>query len=60
VSVTVAARRTVIAGGVRFHMQMPWQAPAEERDGLTWPELLVVVLVFLVALAIAIPAILSR
>ena len=41
-------------------MQMPWQAPAGERDGLTWPELLVVVLVFLVALAIAVPAILSR
>lgn len=41
-------------------MQMPWQAQAEERDGLTWPELLVVVLVLVVALAIAVPAILSR
>lgn len=41
-------------------MQMPWQAPAEERDGLTWPELLVVVVVFVVAVAIAVPAILSR
>ena len=39
---------------------MPWQAPAEERDGLTWPELLVVVLVLVVTLAIAVPAILSR
>jgi competence protein ComGC len=41
-------------------MQMPWQAPTEERNGLTWAEILVVMLVFLVALAIAIPAILSR
>lgn len=39
---------------------MPWQAPAEERDGLTWPEIIVVMVVLLVALAIAIPAILSR
>ena len=41
-------------------MQMPWQAPTEERDGLTWPEILVVMVVLLVALAIAIPAILNR
>ena len=41
-------------------MQMPWQAPTEERDGLRWSEILVVMVVFLVALAIAIPAILNR
>lgn len=41
-------------------MQMPWQGPAEERDGLTWPEILVVMVVLIVALAIAIPAIMSR
>jgi prepilin-type N-terminal cleavage/methylation domain-containing protein len=41
-------------------MQMPWQATTEERDGLTWTELLVVVLVLVVALAIAVPVILSR
>ena len=41
-------------------MQMPWQAPAEDRDGLTWPEIIVVMVVLLVALAIAIPAILNR
>ncbi|HEX4820741.1 MAG TPA: prepilin-type N-terminal cleavage/methylation domain-containing protein, partial [Acidimicrobiales bacterium] len=47
-------------GGDTQVMQMPWQAPAEERDGLTWPEIIVVMVVLLVALAIAIPAILSR
>jgi competence protein ComGC len=41
-------------------MQMPWQAATEERDGLTWTELLVVVLVLVVALAIVVPVILSR
>lgn len=41
-------------------MQMPWQGASEERDGLTWTELLVVVLVLVVALAIAVPVILSR
>ncbi|HEV3226731.1 MAG TPA: hypothetical protein VGZ52_07845 [Acidimicrobiales bacterium] len=41
-------------------MQMPWQGAAEERDGLTWPELLVVVLVLVVTLAIAVPIIINR
>jgi prepilin-type N-terminal cleavage/methylation domain-containing protein len=41
-------------------MQMPWQVATEERDGLTWVELLVVILVFVVALAIAVPIVLSR
>jgi Tfp pilus assembly protein FimT len=41
-------------------MQMPWQAATEERDGLTWTELLVVVLVLIVALAIAVPVVLAR
>ena len=41
-------------------MQMPWQGATEERDGLTWAELLVVVLVLVVALAIAVPVILAR
>jgi len=40
-------------------MQMPWQA-TEERDGLTWAELLVVVLVLVVALAIVLPIFLSH
>jgi Tfp pilus assembly protein PilE len=41
-------------------MQMPWEAATEERDGLTWAELFVVVLVLMVALAIAVPVILAR
>ena len=41
-------------------MQMPWQAAAEERDGLTWAELSVVLLVLVVALAIAVPVVLAR
>jgi Tfp pilus assembly protein FimT len=41
-------------------MQMPWQTATEERDGLTWTELLVVVLVLVVTLAIAVPMFLSR
>jgi competence protein ComGC len=41
-------------------MQMPWQVATEERDGLTWAELLVVILVFVVALALAVPIVRSR
>ena len=41
-------------------MQMPWNAASEERDGLTWAELAVVVLVLLVAVAIALPVVLNR
>jgi hypothetical protein len=41
-------------------MQMPWQGASEERDGLTWAELFVVILVLVVALAIVVPVILSR
>jgi Tfp pilus assembly protein FimT len=41
-------------------MQMPWQVATEERDGLTWAELLVVVLVLVVTLAIAVPIVLAR
>jgi len=40
-------------------MQMPWQATTDERDGLTWAELAVVVLVLLVAVAIALPVFLN-
>jgi Tfp pilus assembly major pilin PilA len=39
---------------------MPWNAATEERDGLTWAELAVVVLVLLVAVAIALPVVLNR
>ena len=41
-------------------MQMPWQGATEERDGLTWAELAVVVLVLLVAVAIALPVFFNR
>ena len=41
-------------------MQMPWQGATEERDGLTWAELAVVVVVLLVALAIALPVLFGR
>lgn len=41
-------------------MQMPWQATTDERDGLTWAELGVVMLVLLVAVAIALPVFLNR
>jgi Tfp pilus assembly protein FimT len=41
-------------------MQMPWQTATEERDGLTWAELLVVVVVLVVTLAIAVPILLNR
>ena len=41
-------------------MQMPWQGAAAERDGLTWAELFVVILVLVVALAIAVPVVLAR
>ena len=40
-------------------MPMPWQAATEERDGLTWAELAVVVVVLLVAVAIALPVFLN-
>ena len=41
-------------------MQMARQAATELRDGLTWVELFVVVLVLMVALAIAVPVVLAR
>lgn len=41
-------------------MQMPWQGATEERDGLTWAELSVVLLVLVVVLAIAAPVVLAR
>ena len=56
----IAALKSGLRPGDNRVMQMPWQAATEERDGLTWAELFVVVLVLTVALAIAVPVVLSR